>query len=121
MFFIPNQRGQMFMQTSLCMGGMLNYACLHVQDAWVEALHILIGLTWTLNKLKKAREGLKPAQGSTKSHSDCSSMNLQEQTREASKHTEPTLQGPPVYYSGKDKLPGASIHSQQPLLGPADT
>lgn len=121
MFFIPNQRGQMFMQTSLCMGGMLNYACLHVQDAWVEALHILIGLTWTLNKLKKAREGLKLAQGSTKSHCDCSSMNLQEQTREASKHTEPTLQGPPVYYSGKDKLPGASIHSQQPLLGPADT
>lgn len=28
-----------------------------------------------------------------------------------------SLLGPPVDYSGKDKLPGASIHSQQPPLG----
>lgn len=44
-------------------------------------------------------------------------INPQEQGREAPKQREPTLQGPPVDYSGKDKLPGASIHSQQPLRG----
>lgn len=32
-------------------------------------------------------------------------INPQEQGREASEQSEPTLQGPPVDYSGKDKLP----------------
>lgn len=59
LFFIPNQRGQMFMRASLCTGGRLSYACLHVQDAWVGALHIWIGLAWTVKKMEKAREGLK--------------------------------------------------------------
>lgn len=39
-----------------------------------------------------------------------------ESWREASIRLKPTLRGPPVDYSGKDKLPGASIHSQQPPL-----
>lgn len=68
----------------------------------------------------KGQRRLK-AQGSTKSHCDCSLMNLQEEAREASKRTEHALQGPPVDFSGKDKLPGASIHLEQPLGGPEDT
>lgn len=40
-----------------------------------------------------------------------------ESRQEASRRLKPALQGPPVDYSGKDKLPGASIHSQLPPLG----
>lgn len=61
------------MQTSLCTGGMLKYACLHVQDVRVEVVHVLTSFARTVNKLKGVVEGLKPAQGLAKSNCDCSS------------------------------------------------
>lgn len=47
------------MQTSLCEGGMLKYSCLHVQDAWVEVVHVVTSLARTVNKLKGGQRRLK--------------------------------------------------------------
>lgn len=57
----------------------------------------------------------KTTGGSSKRQSDCSRSSKQE-LQETSIWVKPTLLGPPVDYSGKDKLPGASINSQQPPL-----
>lgn len=56
-------------------------------------------------------------QGDQKRGGPIAHQGAGESRQEASRRLKAALQGPPVDYSGKDKLPGASIHSQLPPLG----
>lgn len=75
--------------------------------------------TWmhTKKKTKKKKKRQEDrARGSLIAHQAASGS-----WQEASIGLRLGLPGPPVDYSGRDKLPGASIHSEQPPPGLLDT